>query len=414
MGRDDSPLRGRMIFVVGARRSGTYWLQRIVTSHPQVAAVPSETHLFSHGVAPLFERLQHGVRSSPQVGAVYADRDAAADAMRSLCDVIFTGFLEAGTTHVSERTPLHVMHLDLIAEIYPDARFVHIIRDARDVARSLAAHAWGPGSVNDAAREWRDSVMAARRAELPAESYREIAYERLATEPEAMVEALYEWLGLPCPSEILEAALAESRVGANLGPDPDVGTEKWRRQLSTRDVATIERVAGDLLEELGYRLLTAEPERRGRAAPARSILERLRAATGRIRARLAGRRRRPPVALFEHQTEIDRVIALIQAGDLGQLAGRLTDDVRVRVVSGRGLEEARGPDGLALLGRAINEGSQGRPVRGDTFASIPTSGVVLSNEAADGTRHDRLFFLTLAGSRFSELTLYQMPLDPRA
>src|SRR4051794_19181933 len=67
MSRADSPLRGRMIFNVGARRSGTFWLQRIVAAHPGVSAVPSETHLFSDGIAPLFSRLQHSVRSSTKV-----------------------------------------------------------------------------------------------------------------------------------------------------------------------------------------------------------------------------------------------------------------------------------------------------------------------------------------------------------
>ena len=45
-----------MIFNAGARRSGTYWLQRITCAHPAVAEVPSETYIFSHGIAPLMER----------------------------------------------------------------------------------------------------------------------------------------------------------------------------------------------------------------------------------------------------------------------------------------------------------------------------------------------------------------------
>src|SRR5437867_3952052 len=44
----DSSLQGRMIFNLGARRSGTFWLQRIVCAHSDVAEIPSETHLFSH------------------------------------------------------------------------------------------------------------------------------------------------------------------------------------------------------------------------------------------------------------------------------------------------------------------------------------------------------------------------------
>ena len=83
----------RMIFNVGARRSGTYWLQRIVCAHPAVAEVPSETYVFSHGVAPLMERFQHDERGIRRRSAsVYADRERLIGAVRNLCDTVFGEF----------------------------------------------------------------------------------------------------------------------------------------------------------------------------------------------------------------------------------------------------------------------------------------------------------------------------------
>lgn len=111
-----------MIFNVGARRSDTYWLQRIVTALPSVGSVPSETHLLSHGIAPLLERFQHDNREAPSVGLVYADRQRLIDAIRNLCDEVFSEFMDQGQQRVAERTPLHVFHLGLIFEIYPDAK----------------------------------------------------------------------------------------------------------------------------------------------------------------------------------------------------------------------------------------------------------------------------------------------------
>ena len=128
-----------MIFNVGARRSGTYWVQRIVCAHPSVAEVPSETYVFSHGIAPLMERFQHEDRGAQEVGRVYADRERLIGAVRALCDAVFGEFAQAGERHVAERTPWHVLHLPLIAEVYPDARFVHVVRDGRDAVRSLVA-----------------------------------------------------------------------------------------------------------------------------------------------------------------------------------------------------------------------------------------------------------------------------------
>src|SRR5687768_8936227 len=134
----------------------------MLVAHPRVSGVPSETHLISHGIEPLLERFQHTERDSQQVGAVYVERDAIIDAARDLCDTAYAGFLEPGTTHLVERTPLHVLHLPLLAEIYPDAKVLHVIRDGRDVARSIAWRDWGPDSIAGAAREWRQCVEAGR------------------------------------------------------------------------------------------------------------------------------------------------------------------------------------------------------------------------------------------------------------
>src|SRR3954451_9124785 len=288
MSRADSPLHGRMIFNVGARRSGTFWLQRIVASHPEVAAVPSETHLFSDVIAPLFVRFQHSELWSPTVGEVYVDRESILDASRDLCDVVFAEFLEPGASRVAERTPLHALHLDLIAAIYPDARFVHIIRDGRDVARSIVSQGWGPETIEGAAQEWRAAVVAARAASLPPQTYREIRYEDLLADPEPAIRDIYGWLGLAAEDRIVEEAVDEANVGANLGAEPSrIATAKWHDMYSPQELVAFDRVAGDLLAELGY-----PPSAPEGTAPARPGSRRLAKVTA---ARLAGiRRRRTP------------------------------------------------------------------------------------------------------------------------
>ena len=240
-----------MIFNVGARRSGTYWLQRIVCAHPAVGEVPSETYVFSHGIVPLMERFQHSDRDSQEVGRVYADRERLIAAIRNLCDTVFGEFAADGQTHVAERTPWHVLHLPLIAEVYPDARFVHIVRDGRDAARSLVAQPWGPGTVAEAAEEWRDSVAAGLSAapEL-GERLIEVRYEELLADPRPVIERIYAHLGLEGG---LDEAMAAAGEVANLGrQDGRVGSGKWRDKWRRRDVRDFDRVAGDLLRSLGY------------------------------------------------------------------------------------------------------------------------------------------------------------------
>jgi hypothetical protein len=270
MSRGQSPLRGRMIFNVGSRRSGTFWLQRIVTAHPAVSAVPSETHLFSHGIAPLRERFHHAALDTAQVGSTYIERDVLLDALREFCDTVFNPMLEPGTERLAERTPLHALHTGLIRDIYPDSRIVHIIRDGRDVVRSLLTHKWGPQNVAKGAEEWRAAIERARDGAGSSERYLEVRYEDLRAEPQTRISGLYRWLGLPVDDAILERALAEARVERNLDPNgTPAGSGKWRTAFTPEDLAVFEEVAGDLLYELGYERAEALGSRSRRGLRAR-------------------------------------------------------------------------------------------------------------------------------------------------
>lgn len=267
----DGLLRDRVIFNVGSRRSGTYWLQRIVTAHPSVGSVPSETHLVSHGIAPLLERFHQRDRDSTQVGSVYCERELLIRALRHLCDEVFGQFLEPGQRRIAERTPLHVFHLGLISELYPDAKCVHIIRDGRDVARSIAAQDWGPNTVTDAAREWRDAVSAGREAGLGPDRYLEVRYEALLSDPESQITGLYEWLGLPTSPADLSYPLAASRRHENVDRFGvgGVGVGKWRSSFRRGDLAAFMEVAGDLLAELGYSSQDSGAQKRHGIGPLR-------------------------------------------------------------------------------------------------------------------------------------------------
>jgi sulfotransferase family protein len=240
-----------MIFSFGARRSGTYWLQRIVAAHPDVAAVPSESFFFSHAIAPLFDRFQDLDRGAFSTGRIYAERELLLDATRDFCDRIFSQFAEPGTKRIAERTPWHVEHLQLMNAVYPDAAYVHIVRDGRDAARSLASMSWFDGSLEDAAAEWRRSVLAARSGPRP-ERYVEIRYEDLLADPGRRIPELYERLDLDATGEAVAAGIAEARVEANADPRTSVGSEKWRRLLSAEDQSLMVRVAGDALVAYGY------------------------------------------------------------------------------------------------------------------------------------------------------------------
>jgi hypothetical protein len=420
MGRADSPLADRMIFNVGARRSGTFWLQRIVTAHPDVAAVPAETMLFSHGVAPLFERFQHAAPGSAQAGTIYVRRDVLLDAARDFCDRVFLEHLPPGVGRLAERSPPHVEHLDLIGAIYPDARFVHIIRDGRDVARSLTTMEWGPESVETAAREWRESVMAARSADL-GEHYVEIRYEDLVADPRARIEALYERLGLTTDDAILEEAVVEARRHLNVDSrGTPVGVGKWRDSFSPEQVDACLRAAGDLLADLGYddvapspgsaprQAAAPAPRATERAAPA--LVARLRGAFARATGRDATAGDRYLLARTRAGQRVLRAfLESLHTQRVDQVAGLLVDDVAVRLVDAGGERVARGAEGRDALLAALRDDAAfaGRPLRGDIHAGAPMVSAVLAYEHAGG-RAERVLVLSVRGERVAEVALYRL------
>ena len=409
MSRADSPLHGRMIFNVGSRRSGTFWLQRIVTAHPDVSAVGSETHLFSHGIAPLAERFHHAALGSGQVGSTFIERDALLDALRDFCDTVFAPMIEPGRNRLAERTPLHALHTGLIGDIYPDGRIVHIIRDGRDVVRSLLAQQWGPGNVAEGAREWRASIETARAGAQGSDRYLEVRYEDLHADPPARIAELYRWLELPAGDAVLEHALAEAKVQRNLDPKgTPAGSGKWRTAFTPEDLAAFEEVAGDVLYGLGYERVDALGSR-----PKAGLRARLRrAAAGNGLAPKEGLA--PLTAAGEHagdEVEAQRHIdALLDAFHTApERAGELLGDTAtVRVVDG-GRERAAGGDGAReLLVGALREDTalRGRQLRGDVHPEPPLFTVMLRYDTPEGGA-DRVLVARLDGDRVQELALYR-------
>src|SRR2546426_6079816 len=188
--------------------------------------------------------------------------DDLADAVRRL----FAMYARlSGKPLYGDKTPRYVLNLPQLADLFPEARFVHIIRDGRDVTMSLLEKDWGANNAVEGALIWKRSVEAGREAALilgPAR-YREISYERLIDDPEAVVRSVCEFIELPFDAGMLRyyertKPFLPGQVGGGRKRDgrlhlpPTKGLRDWRRQMPKQDVAAFELIAGDLLQQLGY------------------------------------------------------------------------------------------------------------------------------------------------------------------
>ena len=174
-----------------------------------------------------------------------------------------------GNAGTATRHQNYTDDITLIGSLLPEARFVHIIRDGRDVALSLQQVAWGVPNVEEAARSWsrhvRKAMSAGRR--LGPERYLEIHYEQLVAAPEQVLTDVCCFLGLEFETGMLNYFEHADELIApdwfpqfhrNLFSPITTGLRNWRRDMSSRDVAAFESLSGDLLAELGYELISSK------------------------------------------------------------------------------------------------------------------------------------------------------------
>lgn len=292
------------VFAVGCPRSGTTLLQRILDAHPELA-VANDTHfvprcLEQHGAVAaalagveirltpaLIERVTSYHRFR-RLGLDDAAVDRAAGRARTYSAFVGALYEELAARHGKhyggEKTPDYVRRMPLLHALFPSSRFVHIVRDGRDVVLSVLGWAnenKGPGKlalwrdepVAVAALWWRWQVRSGRRAaaRLGPDTCLELRYESLVADPEPIARELFAFLGLPFDRRAL--AFHEGRVRhdpalsakkAWLPPTP--GLRDWRTEMSEPDVDLFESLSGDLLDELGMertgRIATPEVARR--------------------------------------------------------------------------------------------------------------------------------------------------------
>lgn len=278
-------------FIVGVPRSGTTLLRLQLDAHPELA-LPAETAFGEvarrfEGSAVTRDELLDALTSMPTWADLAMSREELAGLLAEVEDwdlssglrAFYRGYAAArGKTRYGDKTPMHATDIDVLSRVLPEARFIHIIRDGRDVAASLRGLPFAPGDggIVAIAALWRDTIWRARRAAADLRHYTEVRYETLVTEPERVLRELCDFLELEfAPEMLLAHERAHERLAemssATVGRDGVArladGTEivarslrppqadrvgRWRHALSEYEVTRFERYAGGALELEGY------------------------------------------------------------------------------------------------------------------------------------------------------------------
>jgi len=284
-------------FVVGVGRSGTTMLRLMLDAHPEMA-VPPETHFLpdviracDRGASP--ERVVEILQGSRRWGDIgipdteirrrFASLERW-DATRASRAIYLAYAFNKGKSRWGDKTPKYSLVMAEIEDALPEARFIHLIRDARAVALSRVNMVEGrgekPPKPAGVAGRWAKRIRQAREQGERLGGYLEVRYEDLVIETEPTLRRICEFVELEFDPAMLDyhehaserleeiardlpdaegkrkgvvAGEHRLKVHALAKEPPDRGRiTSWKTRMSAADQRACEEAAGDLLAELGY------------------------------------------------------------------------------------------------------------------------------------------------------------------
>jgi Sulfotransferase family len=307
------------VFIVGCPRSGTTLLQRMLDAHPHLAII-DETRWIDRWCRDRKGVMADGFVTGELISKLlafprFAQLGLGRDELESLLErdhrLSYPRFVSElfdlygrsrGKSFVGDKTPRYVRSVMPLHELFPRARFVHLIRDGRGTSLSVVAWrkaakladtfpTWKDHPFATAALWWEWQVRLGREAgtALGPELYVEVRYEALIADGARELASVCDFLNLGFDERMLRFHEGRQRRDSGLSAKsawlpPTPGLRDWKTQMTAEDVERFEATAGELLDELGYPRAVPHP-----SAETQRLAGRLRAAfTDELRSR--GRR----------------------------------------------------------------------------------------------------------------------------
>ncbi|MEZ0174980.1 MAG: sulfotransferase [Candidatus Reddybacter sp.] len=276
------------IFIVGAPRSGTTLLQYMLRSHPDISIPTAESHFFipllkqesEYGDLHKLDNIRRVLQRMYQQSASFLDTDLHgitfdieilsnqlhAQQFDSMAQLI-AGLFELNAKGENARrwgdkTPYYVLHMKRLLEQFPDAQFIHLIRDGRDCALSMfeREHDFRVYNTFFAAKYWEIYVEIGQKMglEIGSENYHEIRYEDLLDNPQTVMKGVCGFL-----NEEYNDVLVNFNKSGEAGKTPLLqqpiqkqNQAKWRTQMTAAQIAVFESAVTGTLRNCNYPLTT--------------------------------------------------------------------------------------------------------------------------------------------------------------
>lgn len=268
-------------FIVGSGRSGSTLLRVMLASHSRLCMPPETWFLL-----PLVEKFPlAGALSNAQVTELlnivtshyrWPDlninptvisakvNSLISPTLRDICNVIYSTLAEsAGKQRWGDKTPPYIKILPQLVELYPNARFIHLVRDGHDVTKSFQSKGWYGPALHSNTIEWKTAAECMRRYEV--EPWQDqlitIRYEALVQHTELELRKICNFLGEEFETTMLEKQPhaehlipeRERKIHEKITRKPaDTDTFRWKRELSALEILIIESYIYSELDQSGY------------------------------------------------------------------------------------------------------------------------------------------------------------------
>lgn len=269
------------IFIVGAPRSGTTLLAVLLDRHSQIS-IPPETNFFSEflpetvsrGLSFREERVDAAVsfRRIKDLGITEEELREQFDRYENNYASLFRAILEVycrkqGKNRLGEKSPRHIEYVPTLLAAFPKAKVLLIVRDGRDVVRSLMKVPWAepgnPRRFGIFCMEWRHYAILAEkyRRKFSANQFKIVRYEDILSAPEKNMMEICQFVGEQFEPEQLDAGKTSTAVPnweegwkgkASQILDPQ-RVEAWRQEKDEKIIWRMNILMGKSLRYFGYR-----------------------------------------------------------------------------------------------------------------------------------------------------------------
>jgi len=270
------------IFVIGAQRSGTTLMRLMLNSHSQIA-IPEEGTFWMPLLRKYKGRFEERITDSELERALkYIKSNTQFKLWRIETEKVFGEIRKGGGCCLGDlitklyehyarsfdkriwgdKTPSFFRMISVLKELFPYARFIHVIRDGRDVFLSCRKMNPSKSNVCVAALEWVYKVKKAQEQlrSVNPERVLEIRYEDLVAKTETGLSKTCLFLGVGYEPEMLNYwHTSQNLIGAHhselvFHPVAQIPVNRWKREMREDELRSFEWIAGKTLVSLGYRL----------------------------------------------------------------------------------------------------------------------------------------------------------------